>query len=39
MAYKTSIFFLLCPLNLKKVQNIMLGKLYLENIRVGNAAK
>jgi hypothetical protein len=34
-----TIFFLFCPLNLKKVQNIMLGKLYLANIRVGNAGK
>jgi hypothetical protein len=42
MAYKTSIiryFFLFCPLNLKKVESIMLGKLYLANIRVGNAGK
>jgi hypothetical protein len=34
-----TIFFLFCPLNLKKVQSIMLGKLYLVNIRVGNAGK
>jgi hypothetical protein len=41
MAYKKNytIFFSILPIKFKKVQNIMLGKLYLANIRVGKAGK
>jgi hypothetical protein len=41
MAYKTSViqyFFYFASILNFKVQNIILGKLYLANIRVGNAS-